>query len=104
MSLPIITFSLSPRRLSVLPFIAASVRTLVVSWKDAAERNDSVLRDALVIPRRTTEPLGRVSHSSPASILLIILSVSTLNSDLSTILPCIISVLPLSSTYIFLVI
>ena len=41
-SLPIITFSLSPIRWSTLPFIAASVRTFVVSWKEAAERNDSV--------------------------------------------------------------
>ena len=44
------TFSLRPRRSSVLPQIAASVSTLVVSWKDEALMNDSVesarLRDA----------------------------------------------------------
>ena len=32
---------------------AASVSTLVVSWKEAAERNDSVASEALVIPRIT---------------------------------------------------
>ena len=47
---PTITFSLSPSRLSILPFTAASLRTLVVSWNDAAEINDLVCNDALVIP------------------------------------------------------
>ena len=36
-----------------VPLMAASVRTLVVSWKEAADMNDSVARAALVIPRRT---------------------------------------------------
>ena len=36
------TFSLRPRRWSTLPLIAASVRTRVVSWKLAAEMNESV--------------------------------------------------------------
>ena len=44
------TFSFNPWRISVLPLIAASVKTLVVSWNEAAERNDSVSKDALVIP------------------------------------------------------
>ena len=57
-SLPRITFSLRPIRGSTFPLIAASVRTLVVSWNDAAERNDSVAREAFVIPRRTLEPLA----------------------------------------------
>ena len=35
--------------------IAASVRTFVVSWKEAAERKDSVARDALVIQKRQPE-------------------------------------------------
>lgn len=39
----VITSAISPTR-------AASVRTRVVSWKDAAEKNDSVDSDALVIP------------------------------------------------------
>ena len=50
-SLPMITFSLRPIRWSTLPSIAASVSTLVVSWKEAAERKDSVASDAFVIPR-----------------------------------------------------
>jgi hypothetical protein len=51
MSFPMITFSFSPSRRSTLPSIAASVSTFVVSWNDAAERNDSVASDAFVIPR-----------------------------------------------------
>jgi hypothetical protein len=39
--------------LSFFPLMAASVRTRVVSWKDAAERNELVARDALVMPRST---------------------------------------------------
>lgn len=47
------TFSFRPRSSSRLPPTAASVRTRVVSWKEAAEMKDSVLRDALVIPIST---------------------------------------------------
>ncbi len=47
------TFSLNPRRLSILDRVAASVRTRVVSWKDAALRKLSVSSDALVMPSRT---------------------------------------------------
>src|SRR5919204_196887 len=50
-SFPMITFSFRPSSRSTLPSIDASVSTLVVSWKEAAERNDSVANDALVIPR-----------------------------------------------------
>jgi hypothetical protein len=45
-------FSFSPFRSSRAPRTAASVRTRVVSWKEAAEMKDSVVRLALVIPRR----------------------------------------------------
>ncbi len=45
-----ITFSFSPRSVSSLPEIDASVSTLVVSWKEAAEMKLSVDSDALVIP------------------------------------------------------
>ncbi len=45
------TFSFSPSSRSTLPSIAASVSTFVVSWKEAAERNDSVASDAFVMPR-----------------------------------------------------
>ncbi len=37
--------------MSVFPLIAASVRTLVVSWTLDAEMKDSVESEALVIPR-----------------------------------------------------
>jgi len=49
-SRPTITFSFNPLSLSTLPLIAASVSTLVVSWNDAAEINEFVCSDALVIP------------------------------------------------------
>ena len=50
------TFSFKPRRWSTLPLMAASVRTRVVSWNDAAEMKLSVDKlsvdsDALVMPR-----------------------------------------------------
>ena len=57
------TFSLRPSSLSTLPEMAASVSTLVVSWKDAAARNDSVFNDALVTPSST----GRAVAGSPPS-------------------------------------
>ena len=44
------TFSFRPRRPSRLPMIAASVSTRVVSWNDAAEMNESVDSEALVMP------------------------------------------------------
>ena len=50
---PTITFSFKPWSLSTLPFIAASVRTFVVSWNEAADINELVCRDALVIPNNT---------------------------------------------------
>ena len=49
-NLPNATFSFKPKRLSVLDAVAASVKTLVVSWKEAAEINDSVWSEALVFP------------------------------------------------------
>ena len=39
-SLPTITFSFNPFKLSLAPLTAASVKTLVVSWKEAADIND----------------------------------------------------------------
>ena len=50
---PIITFSFSPINSSTLPFTAASVNTLVVSWNEAADKKLSVARDAFVIPSNT---------------------------------------------------
>ena len=43
-NLPIITFSFKPNNGSILPLIAASVRTRVVSWKDAADKKESVAK------------------------------------------------------------
>jgi hypothetical protein len=38
--------------------MAASVRTRVVSWKLAAEMNESVESEALVMPSRSGRPLA----------------------------------------------
>jgi hypothetical protein len=63
MSLPMITFSLSPTSLSRFPLIAASVRIRVVSWNEAADSHDSVASEAFVIPMST----GRPEAGSPPS-------------------------------------
>jgi hypothetical protein len=52
-NLPTITFSFKPSRLSTFPLIEASVNTLVVSWKEAAEINEFVCNEAFVIPNNT---------------------------------------------------
>ena len=71
------TFSLRPKSGSCLPLIAASVRTRVVSWNDAAERNDSVASEAFVTPSSTGAAFG----------LLLVLrrgfSFASLNADAS---------------------
>ena len=59
--LPIMTFSLKPVRSSRLPSVAASVRTLVVSWNEAALMKLSVSRLAFVIPSRIGSPVGYLS-------------------------------------------
>ena len=46
---PTITFSFKPSSLSTWPLIAASVKTFVVSWKLAADINDSEESAAFVI-------------------------------------------------------
>ena len=48
--LPITTFSFKSSNISILAEIAASVKTLVVSWNDAAEIIESDVTAALVIP------------------------------------------------------
>ena len=50
---PTITFSFRPMRLSVLPITDASVSTRVVSWNEAAEMNERVCSEALVMPCST---------------------------------------------------
>ena len=57
-SFPIMTFSLSPNKKSSLPFIAASVNTLVVSWNEAADKNESVAKEAFVIPHKDLLPVA----------------------------------------------
>ncbi len=52
------TFSLRPRNSSRLPMMAASVSTRVVSWNEAAEMNESVDSEALVIPSSTILIVG----------------------------------------------
>ena len=47
--------------------MAASVRTLVVSWKEAAERKESVAREALVMPMQ--EAWWQVGSSSSLAVL-----------------------------------
>lgn len=44
---PKITFSFRPNSLSTLPLVAAAIRTRVVSWNEAADKNESVDRLAL---------------------------------------------------------
>src|SRR4026207_1688487 len=51
-------FSFRPRRSSLAPRMAASVSTRVVSWNDAAEMNDWVVRLAFVMPRSSGSGLG----------------------------------------------
>ena len=50
------TFSLSPSSVSTLPLTAASVSTRVVSWNEAAEMNERVCSEALVMPSSTGWP------------------------------------------------
>src|SRR4030095_4481628 len=63
MSLPMMTFSLSPISESLRAWIAASVSTRVVSWNEAAHSHDSVARDALVIPMSTGRPAAGCAPS-----------------------------------------
>ena len=53
-----ITFSFKPSNGSILPLIAASVRTRVVSWKEAADKKLSVAKAALVIPNSVRTPVA----------------------------------------------
>ena len=69
-----ITFSFSPLRLSTDPDTLASVRTLVVSWKEAAEIKLSVLKDALVIPRIKGSAVAGLPPFSITALLALIRS------------------------------
>ena len=88
-------FSFRPMSSSRAPRAAASVRTLVVSWNDAAEMNDSVVRLALVIPRSSgSERAGFVF--SPIALVL-----TSRNAVRSTFSPSRSSVSPASVTRTF---
>ena len=90
-----ITFSFNPINSSVLPFIAASVNTLVVSWNDAADKKLSVASEAFVIPSNTRLPVAGLNPCSSANLFL------SSNSYMSTREPANMSVSPLSSTLTF---
>ena len=91
-----ITFSLRPISGSTLPLIAASVRTFVVSWNEAAERNELVASDALVIPRIIGVPVAFLLPSSSS------FSLTSVNSRVSTCEPGKKSESPADSITIFL--
>ena len=87
---PTITFSFSPTSLSLLPIVAASVNTLVVSWKEAAEIKLRVCNEALVIPNK----IGSATAALPP--LRTALSFAASSSFLSTFSPFNNVVVPLS--------
>src|SRR5213076_583769 len=70
MSLPMMMFSLRPKSWSLLPSMAASVSTRVVSWKDAADSHESVASDALVMPMSSGRPSAGVLPSCTSSRLM----------------------------------
>ncbi len=98
MSLPMMTFSLRPRSRSILPEIAASVSTRVVSWNDAAESQDAVLSAALMRPSSTVCAMA----GSPPSLSALALDSS--HSSCETISPGSRSVSPALSMRTFRII
>src|SRR6266566_2719716 len=94
-SRPTMTFSLSPSRVSTLPFTAASVSTRVVSWNEAAEMNERVCSEALVIPSSTGCALAGLRPSALAR------SLTSSSSMRSICSPWISSVSPDSSISTF---
>ena len=94
-SRPTMTFSLSPSSVSALPLTAASVSTRVVSWNDAAEMNERVCSEALVMPSSTGCAVAGFLPSATNRAL------ASSNSVLSTCSPWIRSVSPESSISTF---
>ena len=92
-NLPISTFSLIPTSGSTLPLIAASVRTLVVSWNEAADKNEFV---AFVIPSIICVPVAGSLPCASSS------SFTSLKLRTSTVVPGKNSESPAVSTLIFL--
>src|SRR5690349_14613928 len=85
---PTITFSFKPRSSSRLPMIAASVSTRVVSWNDAAEMNESVDNEALVMPSRIALPsAGRPPASDTRRFSERNLHLSTTSSGRNSVSP-----------------
>ena len=78
MSEPTMTFSFRPSRVSTLPLTAASVRTRVVSWNEAAEMNDFVWSDALVMPSSTGTPTTGFLPSASSFSLMSVSSVRSI--------------------------
>src|SRR3982074_2346942 len=68
MSLPMITFSFRPRSRSTLPEMAASVRTRVVSWKEAADSHEVVFSAALIRPSSTVCAVAGVAGGVDANL------------------------------------
>ena len=73
-SLPTTTFSFNPLKKSTLPVTDASVSTRVVSWNEAAEINELVVSEALVMPSNT---LSNCAGSLPAATALAFSSTSS---------------------------
>ena len=88
------TFSFRPASGSTLPLMAASVRTRVVSWKEAADRKESVAKLDLVIPSRTWLAWTSFRSVSPASMRAWISSFLIMTSRRFTMLPIIKSLEP----------
>ena len=80
-NLPTITFSFKPSKKSIFPFIEASVNTRVVSWKEAADINELVCKEAFVIPNKILSKIAGFFLSS------LILSFITLMSSKSITSP-----------------
>ena len=70
-NLPTITFSFKPISLSSLPETAASVRTRVVSWNEAAEINDLVLRLAFLFRLWNVDTLLSIEVCNSVEILTV---------------------------------
>src|SRR5207247_2400649 len=90
---PMMMFSFYPSKSSRAPRIAASVNTRVVSWNDAAEMNDCVVRLALVIPRSNGSLVGGLPPFFTTR------SFASENVCLSTFSPCRNSVAPGSTIF-----
>ena len=67
-----ITFSFKPAQVVDPPLIEASVSTRVVSWNDAAEMNESVESDALVMPSSSGRPVAGLAVCGQDALVLLL--------------------------------